>query len=1681
MSERKTLILKRSVLKSKATRFETYLNSEEINADILRERLQNIHSLLEEFTKVQFELLMDGESQDANDDELESFERVFYGLVAKATTRLRLMDSSNPPSSSKSELNIPKNSSINCKLPTLDVPKYEGVLSEWISFRDTFTALIDSNENLSNIEKFHYLKASLKGDASKILNSLPVNDVNYTIAWALLKERFENRKLLINNHMQLLFGLPTLKAESTKGLHDFIDNIQINMRALKALDLPTDHWDTPIMYLLVNKLDNITRLEWEKVSSSTVVPTVKQFLSFLSDRSHILDSIPTSVNKGKQTFTSVENNNFISRNTKINCISCGGENHFVNKCSEFIAKSCEDKINLIKKLKCCYNCLRLGHSARNCRSQNSCMKCKGRHHTIIHADNRTKTNPVQQSIVTTAISEHHDSVTLLSTVIVKVLDKNGEPLTARALLDQGSQSNFVTTELANRLGINKLSADVSIVGIAGSSKTIDSKLNISISSMYSNYNENISCYVLNEITPSIPAETLHVQRSSLKKIKLADPEFYEPATIDMLLGSGVFWSCLKMQRKRCGDIQLQNTAFGWVITHINEQRTSNKKGISLFSCEESRQLHNRMERFWELEEGSSDSVQTIEEGEVEAHFMDTHTRDEQGRFIVELPLKERISVLGSSINMAHKRWNAVERRLLSSPDLKSQYDDFLEEYLALGHMSQVEHDEEVPSNYVPHHSVLKESSTTTKLRVVFDASAKTTSGLSLNSILKVGPNVQQDLFSIVTRFRTHKYVIAADIEKMFRQIHIHPDQRDLQRIVWKKPNDNHVSHFRLNTVTYGTASATYLSTRCLRQLGLLAQTSAPDASTSILRDFYVDDLLTGSNDYNIALKLRYEISRILESGGFNLRKWQSNCPSLISDDTSNAPEVKNLTESNQNVTSCTLGISWQCTKDVFNYNTSHIATRTATTKRQILSTISQLFDPLGLITPITILAKMFMQKIWQLKTDWDVDVPAELLSDWRVFQSQLVDIEKITIPRHVPRYENSELHGFSDSSETAYGACVYIRTMVNGTYTCNLLCARSRVAPLKTISLPRLELSAALLLAELMQRIIKCIDFSGPTYYWSDSTITLAWIAAPPLKWKTFVANRVSEIQHKSKGGIWKHVSTAFNPADIVSRGALPRDLSDNTLWWKGPEWLAQTNPDWEFPSDYPTEIPEERTNQKTFIVQKIEQDIFKKFSTLRKLERIICYCLRFKTNTCKKDPSVFGSISVNELRQARWLLIRLVQHSSFPEEIQALQRGRPIKSTSKLLTLHPFLDENNIIRVGGRLVNADIDFDKKHPVLLPSEHIYTSLVITHFHRELLHAGPQALLATIRNEFWILKGRQTVRGVLRKCVVCFKTHPTTIKALMGNLPLERIQPTRPFLVTGVDYAGPFHIKSGSLRSKALCKAYICIFVCFSTKAVHLDLAVDLSTQSFIKCFKRFVSRRGHCKKIYSDNATNFVGTSIELKKLNSFLADSNTTFSDFFATNSTEWNFIPAQSPHVGGLWEAAVKSAKRHLIKVMGQASLTYEELYTILTQVEACLNSRPLTPLSSDPCDLEALTPAHFLIGEPLVATSQLHVEPGISLRSRYERLTQSVQRFWKLWSNDYLSQLQERGKWKTTHPTDLAVGSLVIVKDDNLAPTHWRMARITQLHPGGDGVVRVVSIQTKTSSTKRAVNRLCLLPVK
>lgn len=1614
------------------------------------------------------------------------------------------------------------------KLPRISIPHFSGFYTEWTTFEDLFLSLIDKNKHLDDVQKMHYLKSLLKGEAEQLVRHIPITAANYKECWTQLSSRYKNKRFLSNALLKRLMSQSNV-TESSTAIKVLLDTTVECLNGLKNLGVDTGTWDIIVIYIISSKLDSESRKQWEsKISSNDNLPKFSEFKEFLEARFRALEFLDPKINKPKQNIATNYKpkvmhaiNNDDSSKFVLSCPFCK-DNHKIANCKQFAKESYDSRHSFVQTNGLCFNCLGAKHSIKYCRLNSTCRICNKKHHSLLHPKSTsnfsaneknsstavevsaavsavraqlTESEPATSNLVTHFSKKSMSAPTqvLLATAIVKAQTNNGYNQLLRVLLDQGSQASFITESAVQLLGLKKIPAKSVISGIGGDN-SLASKYIVMVtiqSRLDPKFTVEVKAYVLRTITSLLPSEKLQqCHWPKFHAITLADPEFHLPSKIDMLLGAEIYGLILKdgLIKGSTGAPTAQNTTLGWIL--------SGQTGLDQKSIHCHHVIHSSynqidgnelLKQFWEIESIIPKGILSEDEQRCEEIYKTTTSRDASGRYVVKLPFRteDPQSKYGSSRELAIKRFLLLENKFKKQPEIKQRYSEVIHEYLDLGHMKRLDKNEmnSADAVYLPHHAVIREDKSTTKVRIVFDASMKGLNGVSLNDDLLVGPTLQPPLRHIVMKWRMHPIIICADIVKMYRQVKISDEHSDFQRIVWRDDPESELEEYRLLRVTFGTASAPYLAIKTLQQLAEDEGPDCPDISKIIKGEFYVDDLMTGCQSIEQGLEIQKKITELLNRGGFQLQKWMSN-----DDQLNEGKEI--YTEKSIKIDEVIkiLGLYWDRETDMFSFSVQMPHQETPITKRKVISDISRLYDPLGWVSPCVIIAKIFIQKLWLSGIGWDEELPSDLLKEWQVYRNSLRHVSEFKIPRWVQTRDEDnllELHGFCDASVSAYAAVVYVRVInAQGNITVSLVTSKTKVAPVKQQSIPRLELMGAVLLSDLVTEVAEVMNISKSNIHnWTDSSVVLAWLSGHPSRWTTFIGNRVSHILSLFDNDHWAHVTSAQNPADIASRGITPHELNGNTLWMAGPSWLQGENIAYTRPKSISTNM-EQRTIKSHAVTEDVKEDkMWIKFSSLQKLVRVIAYCKRFLnvTRPNANRSEIKSYLTSEEISEAFKVCIKHCQRVEFHDDIKELTKTGNVKNTSKLKSLCPVFDQDGILRVGGRIKNSQLDYNSKNPIIIPHENHFTRLLVDDAHKKTLHGGPTVMLNYLRSKYWVISGKNLTKAHVRKCVICVRYAAMSKSQIMGQLPSCRVTPARAFMKSGVDFAGPISIRMSKGRGNKSYKGYICLFVCMVTRAIHLEVISDLTSEGFIAGFKRFVARRGHCREIWSDNGTNFVGAS---KELHSLVAIEKSSVAleirSWLNDNSVTWHFIPPHAPNFGGLWEAGVKSTKFHLKRVIGDSTLTFEEMTTLLTQIEACLNSRPISQLPTDHSDPSPLTPGHFLIGEPLITVpDQDFVDVNIGSLRRWQVTQRMLQDFWRRWSDEYLVNLLHRYKW-AKHTPEPVVGDIVLVKEDNLPPARWLMGQVIEKHPGLDGITRVVSLKCNGSIIKRPTSKLCILPV-
>ncbi|XP_066928826.1 uncharacterized protein [Clytia hemisphaerica] len=1083
-------------------------------------------------------------------------------------------------------------------------------------------------------------------------------------------------------------------------------------------------------------------------------------------------------------------------------------------------------------------------------------------------------------------------------------------------------------------------------------------------------------------------------------------------------------------------------------------------------------------------------------------IMDERISFEKGHYIIPFPFRDEKDLPSNNRNMAMKRLESLKRKLQLNSEFKCDYLEYFDLMLKSNYARKID-DSDISDDdcwYIPHHGVYHP--TKNKIRVVFDLSAKC-NGTSLNRCLLQGPDLTNKLIGVLTRFRENPVAVTGDIEKMFYQVKLPIVDRKYVRFLWWEDGnvENPISTYEMTVHPFGATSSPSVCSYALKRTAKENESLfGSEAKCSVERDFYVDDFLKSYPSVEIARSSVKSISDMCMKGSFHLTKFVSShpeCLSELSSDDVKSDSVSYDVPSDKELTEKLLGVTWDISSDKFVFKIN--LKSTPSTKRGMLSTLSSIYDPIGVLSPFLLEGKRILQGL--SKYSWDSVLQDEIANKWESWKSSLPCIESLSLPRRFNQGDNSirnaSVHHFSDASDVGYGHCSYLRLIdVADKVHCSFLYGRSRVAPLKKVSTPRLELQAATLSSNMNSFVVKELDLKiDHQYFYSDSTIVLGYINNECKRFRLFVANRVSMITSHTEKGDWYHVDSKSNPADCGARG-LRAGKDSEDLWFNGPSFLRELNlPLVEESFPLSEDDAELKANVSCYVIKKpLDNRIVSYFesniSSFAKMKRVLAYILlyikrlklrrgRIHQMKLRHQSDKVYALTSQDIAESFVSLVKMVQTFYFAESINAVKTGR---KDIKLCSLNPFLDHRGILRVGGRLKHSSLAFDEKHPIILPKDSPLSEKIVLFYHEKVFHAGRGITLNAIRQAgLWILHLNSLCKRVIFNCVSCRKLRGKTATQFMSDLPSFRVDSHPPFSYSGVDLFGPYEIKD----RRSVVKRHGVIFTCLASRAAHVETVNSLETDSFILALRRFMSRRGSVKYLRSDNGTNFVGADNEMKrelqkmdwdKVKDFLVGQDCSW--------VEWEFNPPSASHHGGVWERQIRSAKQILsgILLTHGKSLNDESLRTLLCEVENVLNTRPLTvQCLNDPMSLAPLFPSNLLTtkSDVVLPPPGNFDEPYVFPRRYWKRVQHLTNEFWQRWRKEFLTTLQSRTKWLSSK-RNFKLNDIVLLKPDNeyITRNKWPLGRVTKVFKGSDNRVRSLSIKTKDSELERPITKVVLL---
>ena len=1658
-------------------------------------------------------------------------------------------------------------------LPHATLSTYQGDPLKYHEFWRSFENSVDQT-SVDDAVKLTRLLHYCAGDVKKLLQPCMIMKPTegYHKAKILLKEKYGNPVMIAHAWLRKVTEGKNIAAQDKHGLAEMADEIQICVQTLEAVGQASELTSQHVLLKIVERLPYHLRTGWLKVVGRARkegrLPAITDLVAFLQQiadeendpvfgRLTIREqgSKMSAFKKSGKTSRGVFTTSTDAEGSKTrSCVQCGGE-HSLFGCSEFKQLKIEDRLKLAQKERLCYNCLKKGHMTRDCNLNRTCSVsgCNRKHTKFLHlikqpsqtdstesrrdigessSDARNSPTSSETEATTHHSSSSHvaeescsaigaGSKVVLPIVPVRVRARGKEEyFDTYALLDTGSTSTFCTLELTRKIGAEGTEQSLSMSTLDKSRIVTTCKaVNLEVESLSTQYRVSLH-HVLAKEKINV-SSALAADRSDIRQFAhLADLNLpaARPQDVMLLIGQDVPEVLVPKDVKygEPGQPYAVRTALGWTVNGpVGNRHRDHDISSSFISSDANLEL--QVERFWSLEsESLAEQSKCMSVNDKRALRVWEDSIQKKGdHYQLSIPFKERPQELADNIYVAEKRLQSLGRRLRRDEDLHRRYTKAMSGLVEDGYAERVEERNAgsgKPVWYLPHHPV-ENPNKPGKTRIVFDC-ASTYQGRSLNDAVLQGPDLTNTLLGVLLRFRQEPIAIMGDIQAMFHQVQVPPDERDMLRFLWWPEGDieRQPMVYRMCVHLFGGTWCPSVCSFVLRHTAEdQAEEFSPDAVNVVKRNFYVDDCLVSVKEEDRAVQLVDELKRMLKGGGFNLTKWLSNSPKVMESVPAHdrAKEVEGLDLSYDTLPiERALGVKWNIELDTMTYGIT--PKHKPCTRRGVLSEVSSVYDPYGFASPYVLNAKIILQELTAMKLDWDEPLPEKQRESWLNWKRDLLLMEDFNISRCLKPHDFGEvteyqLHHFSDASERAYGVASYLRvTNREGKVYCSLVMARTRLTPLKRVTIPRLELMAATLAVRLDGMLRRELDFTlSDSVFWSDSTIVLQYIKNVERRFHTFVGNRIAVIHEGSDPKQWHYVNTRQNPADDVSRGMTAEALTTSERWVSGPSFLwceKESRPASQVLNDVSLDgDPEVKSKDKAGVYMTtlseetaLMNKLLEHYSSWHRLKKAVCWLRRYlKWLRCKctQGPEgisaelLHGSLVVEEMKDAEEKILQYVQAVSFPHEMSTLQAEQNdsahqvqscklVKKTSPIYKLDPRMI-NGLLRVGGRLDKAMLQEEAKHPIILRNDSHVAKLILSEIHEASGHSGRNHMLSCLNQKYWIPAAGSVIRRILTRCVVCRRQRGKVLEQKMADLPVDRLTPDEPpFSRVGVDYFGPLEVK----RGRSVVKRYGVLFTCLTVRAVHLEMADSLDTSSCINAIRRFIARRGNVREIRSDNGTNLVGAERELRtEIQSW---NQAQIHDTLLQKNIKWTFNPPAASHHGGVWERQIRTVRKLLCSLVKQQTLNDDSLHTLFCEIESIMNSRPITEVSSDVNDVEALTPNHLLLlnaKSPLPPTTTS--EADNYARRRWRQVQLLADTFWSRWVKEYLPRLQERQKWATSR-RNIQVGDLVLVVDEHAPRNCWQIGRVLRTMPDREGNVRQCEVKTQTSTLRRPIAKLCLL---
>ncbi|XP_055584730.1 uncharacterized protein LOC129737593 [Uranotaenia lowii] len=1596
------------------------------------------------------------------------------------------------------------------------LPIFSGRSEEWPLFISAFNNSTQAC-GFSNQDNLVRLQECLKGPALESVRSRQMFPSAVPKIIEKLREFYGRPEQLIHTMLSKVRRVTSPKTERLETFIPFGIAVQELCDHLEAAGL-NDHLVNPtLIQELIDKLPATTKREWvqyKRFQTTVTLRTSADFISIIVSEANEVtlfvdvkfqDKSPEKMKPREKGFIHTHSNPPPKKfgMPSESCRVCKTEIHRIRNCDLFRSMTLAERVKLMAQWKLCERCLN-AHEGW-CRFKITCNvgSCRLHHHPLVHRDVNRVPN-IQQPLPGQLNAHSGQPMSVIFRIIPVTLFYGSKHIRTWAYLDEGSSMTLIEDDLVQELGATGTPQPLVLQWTANIVRT-----------------EAASKCVSLEIAGDPNMEKFELKNAhTVKKLHLSKQRI----NFEDIVNQHRHLQGLAIENQNADEPRLLiglNNAF--LLAPVEARVGKPNAPIGVRSHLE---LHDRMKEFF-CDEKLDAVVNILPESEDSRRARDILERTTikvDGRYETGLIWKSDDIKLPNNYSMAENRWRSFARRLQKNPMLEQAVHQQMALYVSKNYAHKASPKElaEAPTDriwYLPLNVVLNPKKPN-KIRLVWDAAAEF-GGTCLNSALLPGPDLLTSLPAVIQRFRERAVGFGADITEMYHQIRMRSDDKHSQRFLYGKTTTLKPDIYIMDVCTFGSACSPASAQHVKNYNATQFAHVFPEATRAISQRHYVDDYFDCTNTEQEAILQAKQVRYIHEQAGFSLHGWISNSTTVLRALGVDSCSGEVSLGDNHCKSERMLGIKWKTQTDVFTFSTvvrddlfPFIFSGRRPTKRIALSGIMSLFDPLGLLAPFTVHGKLLMQDLWRAGCEWDQEINDECFSKWCRWTALLPQIDAVEIPRCYLKensatiYSHLELHTFVDASEQAYGAVCYFRMPVDSGWNCALVMAKTKVAPLKQQSIPRMELEAAVLGSHLANTVESNHDLKiTKRVFWTDSRTVLSWIRSDQRRYKPFVAFRIGSILHETKVDEWKWVPSKSNIADILTKWTNGHSISSDDSWFRGPSLLFQHETEWPAQALPDANVKEELRVCHLYHAAVIDDPIIDvtRISKWNVLLKTLCCVYRFISNvrrsrqgksietviaTPKLKTIVLKSMNSEEipLKQeefsfAEIVLWKIAQRLQFGDEITILVRNQTLpkenwsklEKSSTLYKLDPFIDEHGVLRVNGRTLTADfLPYDSKFPIILPKGHDVTNHILAFYHQSYGHANRETVVNEVRQRFFIPNLRANIAWVMKQCQWCRVMKSKPQPARMAPLPIERLTPVmRPFSYVGVDYFGPVNVTVG----RRVEKRWIVLFCCLSIRAIHLEVAYKLDTDSCIMAIRRFVLRRGPPIAFFSDNGTNFKAAS---KELEFQIKCIDTACANVFTNARTRWSFNPPSAPHMGGVWERLVRSAKETMKALTTETRMNDEVLLTVIAESEEIINARPLVYVPQDSANAEAITPNHFTRGSSsgLKDPSIAPTNQAAALRSLYKRSQFIADELWKRWLKEYIPSLNVRTKW-LEEAKPLRKGDLVFITDD-LKRNGWIRGQIEDVILGRDGQVRQAWVRTSTGVYKRPVVKLAVIEV-